>query len=61
MNENLVLALKKLNEALGHLEDYQYEEDFEGLEENLNFSVDDVMCDLEEVISPLSDEYQKHF
>lgn len=55
MNEELELALKKMNEALSHLDNFRVFD--EG--EELDFDIDDLMADLEDVIEPLSDMWQE--
>jgi len=54
MDKNLELALKKMNEALQHLDDYKVE--------TYNDDFDQSAVDLEEAIEPLSELWQQiHF
>jgi len=58
MNEELQLALKKMNEAWEHLNNFISDSYYD---EELDFDAYDVQTDLEEAIEPLSDLYQKYF
>lgn len=52
MNEHLELALRKMNEALAHLDDYKVESGYDD-------TYDDTVLTLEDAIEPLSDLWQE--
>lgn len=59
MNKLLIETLNNLNEALSSLYDYNISDEYYNNSKSLDFDTVDLCNQLEEIIQPLSELYQK--